>query len=95
MKNEIRKHLDFKRWSKNKSIRVRRVRKYPVGLLLLGSLRYIGRGWTFDDLEEATGISQEVHRKFFHTFITFGNKVLYPRHIIYPKTAARGKMHMH
>ena len=27
----------------------------PVDLLVFGSLRYLGRGWTFDDLEEATG----------------------------------------
>jgi hypothetical protein len=29
----------------------------PIELLLLGSLRYLGRGWTFDDLEESTFIS--------------------------------------
>ena len=34
-------------------------------LLLLGSLRYIGRGWTFDDVSEANGISREVNRQFF------------------------------
>ena len=26
----------------------------PLELLILGSLRYLGRGFTFDDLEEAT-----------------------------------------
>mmetsp|Transcript_22844 Transcript_22844/g.49849 ORF Transcript_22844/g.49849 Transcript_22844/m.49849 type:complete len:89 (+) Transcript_22844:2536-2802(+) len=26
----------------------------PLELLMLGSLRYIGHGWTFDDLEEST-----------------------------------------
>lgn len=41
----------------------------PLELLILGALRYLGRGWSFDDLEEATGISQEVHRRFFHLFI--------------------------
>jgi hypothetical protein len=34
----------------------------PLDLLILGSLRYLGRGWTFDCLEEVTGISQEAHR---------------------------------
>jgi hypothetical protein len=38
----------------------------PLDLLVLGSLRYLGRGWTFDDLEESTGISEESHRRFFH-----------------------------
>jgi hypothetical protein len=36
-----------------------------IELLVLGSLRYLGRGWTFDDIEENTAISQEVHRTFF------------------------------
>jgi hypothetical protein len=32
----------------------------PVELLVvLGSLCYLGRGWTFDDLEESTGIGEE------------------------------------
>ena len=48
------------------------LKKNPISLLLLGSLRYIGRGWCFDDLEEATGISEEVHRVFFHQYILFG-----------------------
>ena len=37
----------------------------PVGLLLLGSLCYLGRGWTFDCLEEQTSISREVHTGSF------------------------------
>ena len=35
-----------------------------IGSLLLVSLRYLGRGWTFDNLEETTPISEEVHRNF-------------------------------
>ena len=33
-------------------------------LLLLGSLRYLGRSWTFEDLEESIAISRESHRVF-------------------------------
>ena len=50
----------------------------PIELLLLGTLRYLGRGWTFDDLEESTYISRDVHRCFFHKFCAWGAKVLYP-----------------
>ncbi|KAI2499538.1 Plant transposon protein [Fragilaria crotonensis] len=32
----------------------------PLELLLLGSLRYLGRGWTFDDIEEATKLRVRV-----------------------------------
>jgi len=38
----------------------------PIPLLLLASLRYLGRAWTFDDLNESTAISEEVIRCFFH-----------------------------
>ena len=56
----------------------------PIKLLLLGALRYIGRGWTFDDLEENTSISQETHRQFFHVFITWGSSTLYDLYVSYP-----------
>ena len=36
----------------------------PIELLLLGTLRFLGRGWTLDDLEEQMMISQETHRCF-------------------------------
>jgi hypothetical protein len=39
----------------------------PLDLLLLTSLRYLGRGWTFDNLEEVTAISEEVIRVFYIT----------------------------
>jgi hypothetical protein len=36
----------------------------PLPLLVLCCLRYIGRGWTFDDLSENTDISDEIIRVF-------------------------------
>lgn len=44
----------------------------PIELLVLTALRYLGRGWTFDDLEESTAISEEVTRTFANTFLQFG-----------------------
>jgi hypothetical protein len=41
---------------------------HPLELMLLGSLCYLGRGFTFDDLEESTFVSESSHRKFFHEF---------------------------
>jgi hypothetical protein len=55
----------------------------PLELLVLTALRYLGRGWTFDDLEEATAISEEVIRVFFHQFISWGADELY-RAFVYP-----------
>ena len=38
-----------------------------LGLLLLDMLRYLGRVWNFNDLEESTVISVCVNRDFSHT----------------------------
>jgi hypothetical protein len=43
----------------------------PVELLVLGSLRYLGRGWTFDDCEESTAIEKEVHHFFLRFHLTW------------------------
>ena len=50
-------------------------------LLILGSLRYLGRSWTFDDLEESTAISRESHRVFFLRFIKYGSDILFKRYV--------------
>ena len=54
----IRDDTRFARWCGEK---VNRKMSSPIELLVLGSLRYLGRGWTFDDIEEQTPISREVH----------------------------------
>jgi hypothetical protein len=51
----------------------------PVELLVLGSLHYLGRGWTFDDSEESTAIDKEVPCCFFQVFIRFGSSELYQK----------------
>ncbi|KAI2488828.1 Plant transposon protein [Fragilaria crotonensis] len=56
----------FIRWrERNDNSTKKKTRVSPIELLLLGSLRYLGRGWTFDDLEESTFIARDVHRVFF------------------------------
>ena len=60
----------------------------PIELLLLGALRYLGRGLTFDDLEEYTAINEETHRQFFHVFINWGSSKLFPMYVKMPTTAA-------
>ncbi|KAI2499473.1 Plant transposon protein [Fragilaria crotonensis] len=59
----------------------------PIELLLLGLLRYLGRGWTpFDDMRHVTYITRDVHQKFFHQFVKFGATVLYPLYVSAPQT---------
>jgi ribosome-associated toxin RatA of RatAB toxin-antitoxin module len=35
----------------------------PLEILVTGALRYLGRGWRFDDLFESTGVHAELHRQ--------------------------------
>lgn len=75
----------FHRWRVDGTCKNRKVS--PIELLVLGSLRYLGRGWTFDDLvEESTFIDKEVYRVFFHKFVEFGAKKLYPLYVTTPST---------
>jgi hypothetical protein len=82
----------FDRWcgykSKNKKVS-------SVELLVLGSLRYLSRGWTFDDCEESTAIDKEVHCCFFNVFIRFGSTELYQKWIITPVYLPKAKSNMH
>ena len=54
---------------------------HPISLLVLTSLRYLGRGWTLDDLQESTAISKETIRAFLLQFIEFCSTVLYNEHV--------------
>jgi hypothetical protein len=65
-----------------------------IELLVLGSLRYLCRGWTFDDIEENMAISQEVHRTFFHIFIDFGSTVLHDKFVQTPEHLNEAKLNM-
>jgi hypothetical protein len=82
----------FDRWCgqkyKNKTV-------LPVELLVLGSLCYLGRGWTFDDCEESTAIDKDVHRCFFNVFIQFGSTVLYKKWVITPVNLPEAESNMY
>ena len=77
--DEIHEHESFNRWRCSDC-----TGEQPsnIKLLLLGSLRYLGRSWTFDDIHEANGISREVNRIFFKTFIEYGSTCLYKKHVL-------------
>lgn len=82
---------DFKRWH---NCNAAGKKPKPISLLLLGALRYLGRGWTFDDIEEATGIDDDVHRCFLHRFIKFGSTKLYAKYVIAPASSDEAQNHM-
>ena len=62
--------------------------------MILGALRYLGRGWTFDDIEEATTINEETHCQFFHIYIAFGSTELYGRFVIVPTSGEEAATHL-
>ena len=89
IKDDDDNDLFFRRWRNTTIIcgglHVQPARKQsPIELLLLGCLRYLGRGFTFDDLEECTYISRDVHRCFFHKFIEFGATKLFATYVKMP-----------
>ena len=57
-----------------------------LDILILGALRYLGRGWTFDEISEATNVSEEVHRRFFRDFVLACRGHLYPKWVKRPET---------
>ena len=65
--NHVSAYPLFNTWNRKNSKRI----DTPIvlGLLLLGSLYYLGRRWTMDDLEETTAISRENHRVFIYIFL--------------------------
>ena len=79
--NEIKAHELFPRWSNTDTT----FESSPnMKLLLLGFLRYIGRSWTLDDIEEANGIFREVNRNFLHTMLEYGSTVLFKKWVTEP-----------
>ena len=75
----------FDQWSKYREIK--KFKKVaPLELLVLCVLRYLGRGWVIDDLEEATCINYETIRQFIHTFIDWGSTELCDRYVVVPMT---------
>lgn len=70
--NEAIKENWFPKWKPNGTDAAGK-KSSPLKLLILGAFRYLGRGLTFDDMEECTAISEEVHRVFFHPDESFAN----------------------
>jgi hypothetical protein len=86
--NSMTETGQFRRWRPGNR-NVQRVSSSPIELLVLTSLRYLGRGWTFDDLPRGsclTAISEEVIRTFFHAFIDWGSETLYKNFVQPPRT---------
>ena len=80
--NQCMESKYFCRWTKNSINPYNKQPVLPLGLFLLSALRYLGRSWTFDDLQEATAISTETLRIFLHIFMEFGSSSLYNKYVV-------------
>ncbi|KAL7475023.1 hypothetical protein ACHAW6_000957 [Cyclotella cf. meneghiniana] len=66
----------------------------PIEFLVLEALQYLGREWSFNNIEEATAMSVEVHHCFFHVIIDFSSTVLYAKYVIFPSIYDKAKRYM-
>jgi hypothetical protein len=57
----------------------------PVSLKLLGTLRILGKGCSWDLLYELSGVSAEVHRRWTLTFIEKFSMDMYPIYVHGPR----------
>lgn len=87
----LKVHPLFERWTKPDALGLE---PKPIGLLILSSLKYLGRGLTFDDCFDATAISNETIRTFFHVFITWGSTDFFDEMVKMPTTAADVEPHL-
>ena len=85
--NQCMESTYFCRWTNNSINPYNKQPVLPLGLLVLSALRYLGRGWTFDDLQEATAISTETLRIFLHIFMEFGSSTLYNKYVVNPTSS--------
>ena len=53
----------------------------PIELLLLASLRILGRDWKLDDFHETIGVGYGTVRRFFHIFCEYGATILKKKYL--------------
>lgn len=57
----------------------------PISLKLLGTLRILGKGCSWDLLYELSGVSAEVHRKWTLSFLAKFSEEMYPIYVHGPR----------
>lgn len=82
--NECDKSPIMGQWSRLPEFRYNKKKGTSLELLVLCALRWLGRGWTMDDLQENTQINIETIRQFLHHFIKWGSSTLYDKYVRHP-----------
>ena len=76
--NDMSEHPIFEAWTKCNTYRSP---PYELYLLLIGVLRYFGKGCTFDNIEECTAISRETNQRCFHKHLDYGSDIIQYKHV--------------
>ena len=84
---ECEKSPIMAQWSRLPEYRYNKKKGASIELLVLCVLRWLGRGWTLDDLYENTMINPETIRLFIQQFINWGSTTLYDKYVRCPMTA--------
>lgn len=90
---ELEDERGFARWHDGVTNPFTQLEAAPISLLLLACLRYLGRGWTLDDLSENICVGRETIRCFLHQFLEFGSTTLYRKFVRPPQTSIDASLH--
>ena len=64
----------------------------PLGFKLLGVLRMLGKGGTFDDVSASLLMSEDVARTSFATFVRNFVRCFYKQYVYFPSTEEELKL---
>jgi hypothetical protein len=92
LSQEMKINAAFERWSGQPNCTG--TPSTPIELLILASLRILGRDWKLDDFQETIGVSHMTIRLFFHKFCEYGATVLYDRYVKCPQSRDELYNHM-
>ena len=84
MVREISEHAAFTQWSNKMDCTG--IAGTPIELLLLGTLRILGRDCKFDCIASQIKVSIATIHSFFHKFCLYGATTLFEKHVKYPTT---------
>ena len=71
-------------WSRLPEFCINKKKGVSIELLVLCALRWLGQGWTIDDLQENTQINVETIRLFLHHFVLWGSSTFHNKWVKSP-----------
>ena len=82
-RNDLKQESDFSRWWDHLCSGTG-MTSSPLEFLLFGDLRYLRRGWVFDDVSERAEKSTQVIINFFGHFVNYGSSDFFNKRVATP-----------